>query len=72
MIEKILILLIKTFETVTGQKVPYKIGPRRAGDVINVYASVDKIGKELGWKAEKNLANALEDAWRWQQTLGKS
>ncbi|HVX58899.1 MAG TPA: UDP-glucose 4-epimerase GalE [Candidatus Saccharimonadales bacterium] len=60
---------IKTFEKITGQKVPYKIGPRRAGDVVAAYASVDKANKLLGWKAEKTLADALSDAWRWQQAL---
>jgi len=62
--------VINTFEKVTGQKVPYKIGARRPGDITASYAAVDKAQKELGWKAEKNLADALKDAWRWQQTLG--
>lgn len=62
--------VIKTFEKVTGQKVPYKIGPRRSGDIIASYASVDKAAKVLNWRTEKTLAEALDDAWRWQQTLG--
>lgn len=61
--------LIKTFEETTGEKVPYQIGPRRAGDVMSAYASVDKIERGLGWKAEKNLAESLADSWRWQQKL---
>jgi len=61
--------IINSFEETTGHKVPYKIGPRRAGDVTSVYASVDKISRELGWEAEKALSGALADAWRWQQTL---
>jgi UDP-glucose 4-epimerase len=61
--------IINAFEIATGEKVPYQIGPRRAGDVTSVYASVDKIERELGWKAEKDLAEALTDAWRWQQKL---
>jgi UDP-glucose 4-epimerase len=61
--------VIKTFEQATGQKLAYKIGPRRSGDVVSTYASVDKARRELGWTAEKNLADALSDAWRWQQTL---
>src|SRR3989344_1892482 len=63
--------IINTFEKVTGQKVPYKIGLRRAGDVVKVYAGVQKAQKVLGWKAEKSLSEALADAWRWQKTLKK-
>jgi UDP-glucose 4-epimerase len=63
--------VISTFQEVTGVKVPYTIGPRRKGDVMSTYASVDKAKAELGWQAEKTLANALEDAWRWQQALEK-
>lgn len=61
--------VIKTFEQETGLKLPYEIGPRRAGDVVSTYASVTKAQKVLGWQAEKTLAAALADAWRWQQTL---
>jgi UDP-glucose 4-epimerase len=61
--------VIKTFELVIGKKLTYEIGPRRAGDVVATYASVDKARADLGWTAEKTLADALEDAWRWQQTL---
>jgi UDP-glucose 4-epimerase len=63
--------VLKTFEKVTGQKVPYKIGARRDGDIMAVYADVTKSKKMLGWKTEKNLADALKDAWRWQQNLLK-
>jgi UDP-glucose 4-epimerase len=58
--------VIKTFQDVTGEKVPYKIGERRPGDVVVAYADAHKAAKALGWRAEKNLADALEDAWRWQ------
>ena len=61
--------VIKTFETVTGEKLKYEIGPRRSGDVEQVYASVDKSNKVLGWEAGLDLAQALKDAWNWQKTL---
>jgi UDP-glucose 4-epimerase len=64
--------VINTFESVTGQKVPYEIGDRRPGDIIASYASVEKAHKVLGWQAEKTLADALGDAWRWQKTLVKN
>jgi UDP-glucose 4-epimerase len=63
--------VIMTFEKVTGQKLPYQIGPPRLGDVIRLYANVNKAKKVLGWQAEKSLADSLKDAWRWQQTLIK-
>lgn len=61
--------LIKTFEEVTGAKVPYVIGKRRAGDIASCYASADRAKNLLGWQAEKTLEEALRDAWNWQQTL---
>ena len=61
--------VIKTFETVSGERLNYEIGPRRSGDVEQVYASVDKSNEILGWQAELDLAQALKDAWNWQKTL---
>ncbi len=61
--------IIKTFEEVSGQPLNYGIGERRAGDVAAVYADVTKIKKQLGWQAKRSLREALEDAWRWQQSL---
>ncbi|HZP55729.1 MAG TPA: UDP-glucose 4-epimerase GalE [Candidatus Saccharimonadales bacterium] len=61
--------VIKTFEKVTGEKVPYRIGDRRSGDIIKNYADATKAKNVLDWQAEKSLAEALADAWRWQQTL---
>lgn len=61
--------VIKTFEKVTGEKLNYKIGPRRSGDVEQVYASVDKSNDLLGWTAGLDLGQALKDAWNWQKTL---
>ncbi|MGC1177231.1 MAG: UDP-glucose 4-epimerase GalE [Candidatus Saccharimonadales bacterium] len=61
--------VIQTFKKVTGQKLPYRVGPRREGDIVSTYAAVDKAKQVLGWEAEKTLADALSDAWRWQQSL---
>ncbi|MBV6440259.1 MAG: UDP-glucose 4-epimerase GalE [Haliscomenobacteraceae bacterium CHB4] len=62
--------IIQLFEAVSGQRLNYRIGERRAGDVAAVYADVSKIEQQLGWTAQRTLREALEDAWRWQQTLG--
>ncbi|MCC6840152.1 MAG: UDP-glucose 4-epimerase GalE [Flavobacteriales bacterium] len=62
---------VNTFEAVNGVKVPYAIGPRRAGDVMAIYADTAKSLRLLGWRTELTLADALRDAWRWQLALGK-
>lgn len=61
--------VITTFEEVTGIKVPYQIGPRRQGDLVNIYASVDKAQSLIDWHAKKSLSSALLDAWHWQQSI---
>ena len=58
--------IINTFEKVNGVKVNYEIGPRRAGDLPEVWANVDKAAKVLHWRAERNLAAMCRDAWNWQ------
>ena len=62
--------VINTFEQETGVKLNYTIGPRRPGDVEQVYADVTKANQVLGWTARRSLADSLRDAWRWQQKLG--
>lgn len=59
--------VVNSFEKASGQKVPYKIVERRAGDIATCYADATKALKELGWKAEKNLDDMCRDSWRWQK-----
>ena len=61
--------VIKTFEKVTHKPLNYKIVNRREGDIVEAYADTSLANKELGWKAELNLEDALATAWKWQQTL---
>ena len=61
--------VIKTFEQATGVPVSYVIGPRRPGDVEQVYADVSKANKVLNWTARRTLAESLRDAWAWQKKL---
>lgn len=63
--------VIKTFEKVSGEKLNYQIGERRAGDVEQVYANVDKANRELNWHTKYDLERSMADSWRWQQTLSK-
>ena len=61
--------VIHSFEKVSGQKLPHKIVERRAGDVVAAYADTTKANKELGWKSEKTLDDALASAWKWEQKV---
>ncbi|APZ44966.1 UDP-glucose 4-epimerase GalE [Polaribacter reichenbachii] len=59
--------VINTFEKVNNLKLNYKIVDRREGDVVAAYADTTIANKELNWKTEKDLGEALESAWKWQQ-----
>ncbi len=59
--------VIKSFEKVADQKLPYKLVDRRPGDVISAYADTTKANSDLGWKARFDMKDALASAWKWQQ-----
>ena len=61
--------LVKGFERVNGVKLNYRIAPRRAGDIIAIWADPTLANTELGWKAERPLDETLASAWKWQQSL---
>ncbi len=58
--------VVKGFEKVTGDKIEYKIQPRRPGDIAKCYADPAKAKNELGWEAKRGLDEMCEDSWRWQ------
>jgi UDP-glucose 4-epimerase len=58
--------VVKAFELASGRKVPYRIAPRRKGDIATSYANPSKAELELGWKAQRDLNSMMQDAWRWQ------
>ncbi len=57
--------MVKAFEKATGKEVPYKIAPRRAGDIAICYADPKKAKEELGWEATKTLEDMCLDAWNY-------
>ena len=59
--------MVKAFEQITGKKVPYKIAPRRAGDIATCYSDPTKAKEELGWTAEKGIKEMCEDSWNFIQ-----
>ena len=61
--------LVKGFERENGVKLNYRIAPRRAGDIIAIWADPTLANTELGWKAERPLDETLASAWKWQQSL---
>jgi UDP-glucose 4-epimerase len=60
--------VIKSVERVTGQSVPYAVGPRREGDVASMLASAVRAKRELGWSPEfTELDQMVESAWHWHR-----
>jgi len=59
--------MVKAFEQASGRAVPYRLAPRRPGDVAACYADPALAAALLGWRAEKGLAEMCADAWRWQR-----
>jgi UDP-glucose 4-epimerase len=58
--------VVKTYEIVSGQKVPHKIVARRAGDIAACYADPALAKSLLNWEAKFGLDDMCRDAWRWQ------
>ncbi|MFL2604005.1 MAG: UDP-glucose 4-epimerase GalE [Flavobacteriaceae bacterium] len=59
--------LIKTFEKVTGEEVPFEYDEPRTGDTEAAFADVKKIEKKIGWKSKYSLEEALKNAWEWEK-----
>lgn len=58
--------IIRSFEEVTGIAIPYRFAPRRAGDIAECWADPTKARRDLGWCAQRDLAQMIVDTWRWQ------
>ena len=58
--------IVHAYEKACGRKIPYVIGPRRAGDLATVYADTEKAREVLGFRAEYGLERMCADSWRWQ------
>ncbi len=61
--------VIAAFEKISGMKLNYEIGPRRAGDVDAIYSDSSKAEKILGWKPLAGLEEMMGSAWKWQKVL---
>jgi UDP-glucose 4-epimerase len=58
--------VIRLFEEMTGEKLRWEFGPRRPGDVPEIFANAGKARELLNWKAGFTVADALRDAWNWE------
>ncbi len=61
--------VIQSFERVSGEKLNYRIAPRREGDVIQAYADTKKANEVLGWSAKSTLDDAMKSAWEWEKKV---
>lgn len=60
---------IKAFEAVSGVKLNYEIGPRRAGDVVAIYANNDLARSALHWDIKYDLTEMMRTAWIWEKKV---
>ncbi len=58
--------VVAAYEKASSRPVPYKIMPRRPGDIASCYADTKKASEELGWKATYGIEEMCADSWRWQ------
>lgn len=63
--------MVKAFGKATGIHIPYKLAPRRSGDVEAVYADTSLAAKELKWKAKHSMEDMMRSAWNWEQKQAK-
>lgn len=61
--------LINSFERVNGVKLNWKMAPRRAGDVVEIWADPSLAEAKLGWKATRSIDQTLSAAWAWEKHL---
>lgn len=59
--------VVRAFERASGRTVPYRVAPRRPGDVAQCYADPSLALSMLGWQAQRGIEEMCRDVWRWQQ-----
>ena len=61
--------MVQTFERVNNVRIPYRIAPRRDGDVASCFASPERAAQELGWTAQRDLDAMCASSWGFERTL---
>ncbi|MDX1943737.1 MAG: UDP-glucose 4-epimerase GalE [Saprospiraceae bacterium] len=62
---------IHAFESTTGEKLNYRIGERRPGDVVAIYANLNKAAEKLSWQPAYNIEDIMRSAWAWEQARSR-
>ena len=60
--------MVTAFGCASGRELPYRVAPRRAGDVAECYADPSCAAEVLGWRAERGIEQMCADSWRWQSS----
>ena len=63
--------IISCFEEVSKCKLNWSFGPKREGDVVEIFANCDKASNLLGWKSKLSINDAVIDAWKWELFLSE-
>ena len=58
--------MVKAFERATGVKIPYKVAPRRDGDIAVCYADPSLAKELIDWEATRDIEQMCKDSWNWQ------
>ena len=58
---------INAFMMVTAQPLPYRLGERRPGDVVAIYANNDRAANLLGWEPQRDIRDIMRTAWEWEK-----
>lgn len=61
--------IINNFEELTGVRLNWEFGPRREGDIPEIFAETEKAKGVLGWESKLTFKDAIVDAWNWEQKL---
>ncbi len=64
--------MVRAFEEASGRPVPYRVAPRRPGDIAQCYADPALAKRLLGWRADRSIDAMCADTWRWQQWAARN
>jgi UDP-glucose 4-epimerase len=62
---------VNAFETITSQKLNYKISPRREGDVEAIFCDNKKASMLLNWYPKYNINDIISSAWNYELNKAK-
>ena len=63
--------MLRAFEHASSRQIPYRIAPRRPGDIAQCFADPSLARAQLGWFAQRNVEQMCIDTWRWQKWADK-